>query len=124
MPAMAEQSATSRCICAAGCFTCTSATYGIHWLLNAVTGEQDKPQGVLIRACEGYPGPGRLTKALEINGEFTAKPVDGCPELWFAAREHEAAVRADRRVGIGFASEEDQARSWRFIAERSDGCGY
>ena len=29
--------------------------YGIHWLLNAVTGEQDKPQGVLIRACEGYP---------------------------------------------------------------------
>ena len=98
--------------------------YGIHWLLNAVTGEQDKPQGVLIRACEGYPGPGRLTKALEINGEFTAKPVDGCPELWFAARGREVTVREDRRVGIGFASEEDQARPWRFIAERSDGCGY
>ena len=35
--------------------------YGIHWMLNAITGEEGQPQGVLIRACEGYPGPGRLT---------------------------------------------------------------
>ena len=35
--------------------------YGIHWLLNAVTGPAGRPQGVLIRACRGYEGPGRLT---------------------------------------------------------------
>lgn len=91
--------------------------YGIHWLLNAVTGAEDEPQGVLIRACEGFPGPGRLTKALGITGEFTGQAVDGCPALWFAPRERDFALRTGRRVGIGFASEADQARPWRFIAE-------
>lgn len=91
--------------------------YGVHWLLNAITGEEDRPQGVLIRACEGYPGPGRLTKALDISGDFTAKVVDECPELWFAARERGFSVGTAERVGIGFASPEDQARPWRFVAK-------
>ena len=91
--------------------------YGIHWLLNAITGEEGRPQGVLIRACEGYPGPGRLTKALSITGEFTAKPVDGTPELWFAPREREFSVGTAERVGIGYATPEDQARQWRFVAK-------
>ena len=38
--------------------------YGIHHLLNVVTGPEGCPQAVLIRGVEGYPGPGRLTKAL------------------------------------------------------------
>ena len=25
--------------------------YGIHWLLNLVTGEEEQPQAVLVRAC-------------------------------------------------------------------------
>ena len=91
--------------------------YGVHWLLNAITGEEDRPQGVLIRACEGYPGPGRLTKALDISGDFTAKVVDECPELWFAARERDFSIGTAERVGIGFASPEDQARPWRFVAK-------
>lgn len=91
--------------------------YGIHWLMNAITGEEDRPQGVLIRACEGYPGPGRLTKALEVTGEFTGRPVDGCGELWFAARERGFTLRTAERVGIGYATPEDQAKPWRFIAE-------
>ena len=91
--------------------------YGVHWLLNAITGEEDRPQGVLIRACEGYPGPGRLTKALDISGDFTAKVVDECPGLWFAARERGFSVGTAERVGIGFASPEDQARPWRFVAK-------
>ena len=44
--------------------------YGVHWMLNIITGEKDVPQGVLIRACEGHPGPGRLTKALGITKEL------------------------------------------------------
>ena len=31
--------------------------YGIHWLLNVITGPEDFPQGVLIRACLGFEGP-------------------------------------------------------------------
>ena len=42
--------------------------YGMHWLLNIVTGEVDEPEAVLIRACVDAPGPGKLTKALGITG--------------------------------------------------------
>ena len=38
--------------------------YGMHWLMNVITGEKDDPQGVLIRACAEAPGPGKLTKRL------------------------------------------------------------
>ena len=44
--------------------------YGIHWLLNTVTGAEGEPQGVLIRACRGFEGPGKLTKQLLITGEL------------------------------------------------------
>ena len=39
--------------------------YGMHWMLNLVTGRVDQPEAVLIRACESAEGPGRLTKAME-----------------------------------------------------------
>jgi DNA-3-methyladenine glycosylase len=38
--------------------------YGIHYLLNVVTGKKDFPQAVLIRGVEGYSGPAKLTKAI------------------------------------------------------------
>ena len=91
--------------------------YGLHWMLNAVTGAEDEPQGVLIRACEGLPGPGRLTKALGITGELTGRPVDG-GEIYFAPREGEFELSAAPRVGISYASEADRAAPWRFIARR------
>ena len=38
--------------------------YGVHWMLNIVTGEENEPEAVLIRACEGkFNGPGRLPSA-------------------------------------------------------------
>ena len=49
--------------------------YGMHWLLNIVTGEKDQPEAVLIRACVEAPGPGRLTKRLGITGTLNGKSV-------------------------------------------------
>ena len=40
--------------------------YGIHWMLNVVTGEIDYPAAVLIRSVEAIFGPGRLTRALAL----------------------------------------------------------
>ena len=40
--------------------------YGLHSMLNVVSGIEDFPEAVLIRGVEGYNGPGKLTKALEI----------------------------------------------------------
>lgn len=90
--------------------------YGIHWLLNIVTGEKEQPEAVLIRACVDAPGPGRLTKAMGITGAFNRENVcDG--KLWIADDGYACNVRTDKRVGIAYASEEDRARLWRFILE-------
>lgn len=90
--------------------------YGIHWLLNIVTGEVDVPQAVLIRACEGFPGPGRLTKRLGIDGSFNGLSINSCPCLWVEDDGQRFRIIPDRRVGIDYASEEDRNRLWRFKA--------
>lgn len=89
--------------------------YGIHWLMNVITGEKEQPQGVLIRACEGACGPGRLTKALGITGSYTWQTVEGCSDLWFEDDGCRPEIVTATRVGIGYASPEDQARLWRFV---------
>ena len=88
--------------------------YGVHWLLNIVTGEPEQPEAVLIRACVDAPGPGRLTKKLGITGQLNGASVVDSPELWIGDDGFVCRITTDRRVGIGYASEEDQARLWRF----------
>ena len=87
--------------------------YGVHWLLNVVTGDAEDPQAVLIRACVDAPGPGRLTKALSITGELNRGSICG-DELWIEDDGMPCEVVTDKRVGIGYASQEDQDRLWRF----------
>ena len=89
--------------------------YGIHWLLNIVTGEDEQPEAVLIRACAEAPGPGRLTKALGITGALNRADITVSDELWLEDDGYVCGTAADKRVGIGYASAEDQARLWRFI---------
>lgn len=87
--------------------------YGMHWLLNIVTGDVEDPQAVLIRACVDAPGPGKLTKALQITGEENCGSVLG-DRLWVEDDNFTCDVITDKRVGIGYASQEDQDRPWRF----------
>ena len=88
--------------------------YGVHWMLNIVTGEENQPEAVLIRACEGRAdGPGKLTKALGITGKLNRASILG-GELWIEDDGLRPAPQELPRVGIGYASEEDQARLWRF----------
>lgn len=87
--------------------------YGMHWLLNIVTGEAEQPEAVLIRACLEVPGPGKLTKALSVTGELNRDSICG-EELWIEDDGYSCPVVTDKRVGIGYASREDQERLWRF----------
>ncbi len=89
--------------------------YGVHWLLNVITGAPESPQGVLIRACEGAPGPGRLTKAAGINGSFNRMYYCEKSGIWFEDDGFECEVATGKRIGIGYASQEDQNKPWRFI---------
>lgn len=88
--------------------------YGIHWLLNFVTGRAEEPQAVLIRACETAPGPGRLTKALGIDGRFNRGDVVTGGELWVEDDGARFQILRDKRVGIAYADQADQDRLWRF----------
>ena len=89
--------------------------YGIHWMLNLVTGPEDDPQAVLIRGVDGVSGPGRVTKYLGIDGSMNDAELGDVLRL--ADDGFRPKLRRTARVGIGYASEEDQARLWRFLAE-------
>lgn len=91
--------------------------YGVHWLMNVITGDMDDPQGVLIRACVDAPGPGRLTKKLGITGEQNREDAVTSDTIWFADDGFRCQVATGKRVGIGYASQEDQDRPWRFILQ-------
>ena len=87
--------------------------YGMHWMLNIVTGDAEDPQAVLIRACVEAPGPGKLTKKLGITGSLNKGSILDGP-LWIEDDGFRCAVLTDKRVGIGYAAQEDQDKPWRF----------
>lgn len=87
--------------------------YGMHWMLNIVTGDTEDPQAVLIRACVEAPGPGKLTKKLGITGSLNKGSILDGP-LWIEDDGFRCAVLTDKRVGIGYAAQEDQDKPWRF----------
>lgn len=88
--------------------------YGIHWLLNVITGPEDFPQGVLIRACEGFEGPGKLTKYLGITGAQNGIDICSSPLLRIEDDGRKVNITTDKRVGIAYAEEADRERLWRF----------
>ena len=91
--------------------------YGMHNLLNVVTGSDGAPQGVLIRACAGAEGPGKLTKTLALDRSLHGVPLADCADtVWFEDDGLRPVITAKPRVGIGYASAEDQAWLWRFCA--------
>lgn len=80
--------------------------YGMHWMLNAVTGRKDHPAAILIRGVEGAVGPGRVTKAFRIGKRFDGKPIGRVAGLWIedrGVRIPESLVKRGPRVGVDYA---------------------
>ncbi len=94
--------------------------YGMHWLMNIVTGNEDEPQAVLLRAGVGFNGPAKLTKALGVTGEQNRQHIIGNAEIWIEDDGKEYSYHTDTRVGIGYATEEYREKQWRFILDDSD----
>lgn len=90
--------------------------YGIHYLLNIVTGGEGHPQAALIRGIEGAPGPGLVTRALLIDKTLNGEDLCASGRLWLEDDGHRPAFTASKRIGIAYASDEDQNRLWRFFS--------
>lgn len=88
--------------------------YGIHSLLNVVTGAEGHPEAVLIRGIEGAPGPGRVTKALRITREENGISLVDSGVLWIEDDGASPALEGLPRVGIDYADKCDRERLWRY----------
>ena len=82
-----------------------------------ITGPEDFPQGVLIRACAGFEGPGKLTRYLGITGALNGADIASSPLIRIEDEGREVYIRTVKRVGIAYADEADRDRLWRFIGE-------
>ncbi len=89
--------------------------YGIHFLMNIVTGEKGFPQGVLLRACEGFEGPARLTKKLAVDKSFNGMNIYNHPELWIEDDGFTPNIITMPRIGISYATPEFRDIKWRFV---------
>ena len=91
--------------------------YGVHEMLNLVTGPADHPAAILIRGVDGIVGPGRLTKRIGIDRSLNGLPAVPATGLHLedhgliVARRH---ISAGPRVGVDYAGKIWAAKPWRF----------
>ena len=95
-----------------------TACYGVHEMLNLVTGPRGHPAAVLIRGIAGANGPGRLTRALQIDRRLNGAPATPAGGLWIedrGVRVPRGAIRATPRIGVDYAGPVWSRKRWRFV---------
>lgn len=106
-------------------------TYGIHWMLNIVTGPKDYPAAILIRRViqlsrHGeimvFNGPAKITKALKINKKLNGKPANKKSGLWLedrGVRISKNEIKSAPRIGVAYAGPIWSKKKYRFyLGER------
>jgi len=87
--------------------------YGMYWMLNIVTGQENEPQAVLIRGLEGLYGPGRITRKLQINKSFYDEDVIVSSRIWIEDDGLKPSYTTGTRIGVQYAGEWKD-KPWRF----------
>lgn len=88
--------------------------YGMHWMLNVVTGPENNPQAALIRGIENFSGPGRVTKALGIDQSFYGEDLVKSGRIWIEESGILPLIETGPRIGINYAGDYWKTRPWRF----------
>ena len=108
-------------------------TYGVHHMLNLISGAIDSPESVLIRAgflaedsdrlrdeqllsldqqlihSKQFAGPGKLTKRLQIDRDLYGKSIHPASAVWIEEDGCKPPVSLRPRIGIDYAGE---AKEW------------
>jgi len=108
-------------------------TYGVHHMLNLISGSVESPESVLIRAGfltddsdrlieeqqlnpdkqfthpKQFAGPGKLTKRLQIDRDLYGKPISPTSEVWIEDDDCQPPVSLRPRIGIDYAGD---AKDW------------
>ena len=106
-------------------------TYGMHWMLNIVTGKKEAPAAVLIRGVlladtnlstsdvdRLVSGPGRLTKALQIDKKLNTKKLGKKSWLWVEDRGVKVGKKEiinTSRIGVAYAGPIWSKKRYRFL---------
>ncbi|MDA7937583.1 DNA-3-methyladenine glycosylase [Pirellulales bacterium] len=79
--------------------------YGMHWMLNVVTGREGLPAAVLLRGVGETEGPGRLTKMLGVTKQYDGKRLEPISGLWIERGDGVPRRQIQRtpRIGVSYA---------------------
>ncbi len=92
--------------------------YGVHEMLNLVTGPRGRPAAVLIRGIAGASGPGLVTRALGIDRRLNGLPAAPGSGLWIedrGLRIPRSAIQATPRIGVAYAGPVWAGKPWRLV---------
>lgn len=92
--------------------------YGVHWMLNIVTGVESYPAAILIRGAGNVRGPGRLTKFLGVEGKLNCTKADLKSGLWVEDRGVEVpenSIKKTPRIGVAYAGPVWAKKAYRFL---------
>jgi DNA-3-methyladenine glycosylase len=89
--------------------------YGMYWMLNFVAGDKDDPQAALIRGIEGFSGPGKVTKALNINRSYYGEDLTTSKRIWVEDAGIRPDIKTSSRIGISYAGEIWKNKPWRYF---------
>ena len=89
--------------------------YGVHWMLNIVTGESGNPSALLVRGIGDIRGPGRVTRHLGLDGSFYGEDLCSSTRIWLENAAGIDSFSTGPRVGIHYAGEPWVSMPWRYI---------
>jgi len=106
-------------------------TYGMHWMLNIVTGKNGYPAAILIRGVAAntdqyglengltriISGPARVTKLFKIDKSFNNKKAGKSTGLWIenrGVRIKSSYVKRSPRIGVSYAGPIWSKKLYRF----------
>lgn len=91
--------------------------YGMYWLLNIVSGDEGEGSAILIRGLDGFDGPGKLGRELQLDSSFYGENLKTSKRLWIEDAPPTGQFKSTPRIGVDYAGEPWISMPCRFVLE-------